>query len=318
MRSKNEVLSQDSERRGSKAGYGYDEKMRRHKSMAADSQDGRDGSSPIISRHRAMATRPHERERDRDGIAYHQSRSSHASKPMSSEEAKKAIRTLYMQVKESTAFFVNFKDKYQRDVRGIEPYAGQTIMEKLWERKIKQNDSKSRSSKDRPKDDGVGSHPAFDDVSKRLWDSLNDAFEGARSHPSGHDASLARKLDIAIKDFGRLFTSVRTFFQEMDSLIKELTLLKVVLELELGSAGMASADDKAKQRSKGHGRQRNSSPSRASTSYLEDSGSEDNGLRDEQHGEHASGSQDGKADGDEESQGLTPTNQPVQLSTDVT
>ena len=323
MRSKNEVDSQNSDRRGPKAGYGHDERMFRHKSKATDSQDGRDGSSPL-PRHRSMAIRAHERERDRDGIAHHQSRSSHASKPVSSEEAKKAMRTLYMEVKETTAFFTDFEKEYRHDVRAIGPYAGEAILEKLWERKIKHNNSKGRSSKEHPKDDGAGSHPAFEDVSKRLWGSLQDAFEGARCHPSGHDASLARKLDTAINDFGRLLPLVRTHFQEMDSLIKELKLLKVVLDLEVGSAGTASGDDKAKQRPKGrangHGHQRNSSSGHEETRYGGmggDSGSEDNGQHDEQHGEHTSGGEEGEVGGDEESKGLNPTKQPVQPSTDV-
>ena len=311
MREKREPLSQDSNRKSPRAAYRYDDRMPRHKSKVAGSQDDRDKDSSV-SRHRSMTSRPYERERERDSISYHQNRSGHASKTMSSEEAQKAIRTLFIQVKETTSFFAHFKEDYQQDVRGIEAYAGQTILEKLWERKIRHSDSKSRQIKNRPNDNSVGSRSAFDDTSTRFWNCLNDAYEGTRSHPSSQNDSLARKLDIAIKDFGRLLSLVRNCFQEMDNLIKELKLLKVVLEL--GGAGTMSKEDSANRRPKasdaGHEHLRDSSPEREDAQYGgrgEDSGDDDNDQRDEQDGEHSGGRDESEVDGDEEGQGGFPT-----------
>ena len=308
MREKRETPSQESSRKSARAAYHYDDRMPRHNSKVAGSQDDRDKDSSV-SRHRSMAIRPHERERERDSNSYYQSHSGHTSKHMSSEEAQKAIRTLFMQVKETTSFFARFKEDYQQDVRGIEAYAGQTILEKLWERKIKHSDSKGRQSMSRSKEDGVVLRSVFDDTSTRFWDCLNDAYEGARSHPSGQNNSLARKLDIAIKDFSRLLTLVRGCFQEMDSLIKELKLLKVVLEL--GGAGTMANDDSANRRPKargaGHEHLRDSGQDREDEQYGgmgEGSGSEDNEQRDEHHGGHSGESE---VDGDEEGQGRYPT-----------
>ncbi len=229
------------------------------------------------------------------------------------------MHALFKQVKETTSFFVSFKDEYGRDVRSIEVYAGQSILKKLWERKIKYTDNKGHSSKSRTKDDSVGPRLAFHEISKRLWDSLTDAYEGARSHPSGENDSLARKLDAATKEVGRLLIEVRSNFQEMDNLIRELKLLRLVLEL--GGAGTASNDDGASQghgiRGAGHGHQRNSSLEREDARYggmREDSGSEDNDRHDEQYGEHLERPEEreeSQVHGDEEGQRLCPTDQAV-------
>ena len=321
MKERREGPVQESKRRDPRAVYSYDERMPRHKSKGAGSQDDRNGDNSV-PRHRSTVIRPHERQRDRDSISYYQSRSGHTNQLMSSEEAQKAIRTLFIHVKETTSFFANFKEEYQQDVRSIEAYAGQTILEKLWERKIRNNDSKGRPSKGRSKDEAVGLRSAFDDASSRLWASLNDACEGAKSHPSGQNVSLARKLEVAIKDIGRLLASVRTYFQEMDGLIKELKLLKVVLEL--GGAGTASNDDRVNRRPRahgaGHGHVRDSSPEREDARYDgmgEGSGSEDNCQRDEQHGEHSGGRDGSEVGGDEEGQGLVPIGQPVESITNA-
>lgn len=310
MREKKESSNQDLNRRGPRATHHYDERMPRHKSKAAGAQDDRDGDSSQ-PRHRPTTIRPHERERERDNISYYHNRSGHASKLMSPEEAQKATRALFTQVKEATSFFVNFKEEYQQDVRSITPYAGQTILEKLWERKIKHDDSKARPSKGRSKEDSVRSRSAFHDVSSRLWDGLRDAYEGAGSCPSSQNDSLVRKLETASKEIGNLFLSVQTCHQDMDSLIKELKLLKVVLEL--GGAGTASKDERANRQSRargaGHGHPRDSSPEREDTQYggmEEGGGSEDDDQRDEQHREHADDREDGDVDGDEDGQGRLP------------
>ena len=131
--------SQETSRRGPRSGHEYEDRVPRHKSNTAGSQDDRNRNS---SRHRSITARPRERERDRDSKPYSQGRSSHASHVMSSEEAQKAIRLLFVQVKAATSFFTNFKEQYQKEVRAIEAYAGQTILEKLWERKIRHIDGK--------------------------------------------------------------------------------------------------------------------------------------------------------------------------------
>lgn len=311
MREKRESSNQDLNRRGPRVAHHHDERMPRHKSKAAGSQDDRDGDSSL-PRHRSTTIRPHESNRERDKVSYYQNRSSHVSKPMSSEEAQKAKRALFTHVKEATSFFVNFKEEYRQDVRGIAPYAGQTIQEKLWERKIRHNDSKGRPSKGRSKEDSVRLRPAFHDVSSRLWDGLRDAYEGASSCSSSQNDSLARKLETASKEIGGLFMSVQTCYQDMDSLIKELKLLKVVLEL--GGAGTASNDERVNRQSRargaGHGHPRESSPEREDTQYggmEEGSGSEDDGQQDEQHGEHAGGREESEVGGDEEGQGRLPS-----------
>lgn len=311
MREKRESSNQDPNRRGPRATHHYDERMPRHKSKVAGSQDDRDGDSSQ-PRHRSTTVRPHERDRERDNISYYQNRSGHVSKLMSSEEVQKAKRALFTQVKVATSFFVNFKEEYQQDVRGIALYAGQTILEKLWERKIKYNDSKGRPSKGRSKEDNVGLRSAFHDVTSRLWASLKDAYEGASSLPSSQNDSLARKLDTASKEIGGLFMSVQSCFQDMDTLIKELKLLKVVLEL--GGAGTASSDERenrpSRARGAGHGHPRDSSPGREDAQYGgmdEGSGSEDDGQQDEQHGEHAGGREESEVGGDEEGQGRFPS-----------
>lgn len=310
MKDKKEAPNRESNRKGPRAVQEYDERTPRRKSKVAGVQDERDRDSPP-PKHRSMAIRPHEKERDRDTSSYYQGRSSHASKLMSSEEAQKAIRTLFVQVKDTMSFFASFKEEYQRETRGIEAYAGQIILEKLWERKTKNKDSKSRSTTSRSKDDGLDLRSGFDDASIRLWDSLNDAHEGAVSLPSGQNDSMARKLDAAKKDVGTLLTLVRTNFRETDNLIKELKVLKVVLEL--GGAGTVPHDDRASQRPRahaaGHERRRDSSLECENIRYGEmgeDSGSEDNGQRDEQHGEHSKRSRGGEEredGGDGEGQG---------------
>lgn len=311
MKEKRDSSNQDLNRRGPRAAHHYDERMPRHKSKVAGSQDGRDGDSSQ-PRHRSTTIRPHERDRERDNISYYQNRSGHVSKLMSSEEAQKAKCALFTHVKEATSFFVNFKEEYQQDIRDIAPYAGQTILEKLWERKIKHNDSKGRPSKGRSKDGSVGLRSAFHDVSSRLWAGLKDAYEGASSCPSSQNDSLARKLETASKEIGGLFMSVQTCFQDMDGLIKELKLLKVVLEL--GGAGTASNEERANRQSRargsGHGHPRDPSPEREDAQYGgtgEGSGSEDDGQQDEQHGEHSGGREGSEVGGDEEGQGQFPS-----------
>ena len=313
MRDKRDASSQEHGRRDPRAVRYYDERMPRHRSKAAGSQDDRDRDS-TLAKHRSTPIRPHERERERDTVSYYQSRSGHVSKLMSSEEAQKAIRTLYMLVKEAEAFFVDFKRNYQHDVRGIEAYAGQTILEKLWERKIKHSDSKSHPSKGRSRDDSVGLRSTFGDVSNRLWNALNDAYEGARSNPSAQNDSLARKLDIAIKEFGGLLMRVRTYSQQMDSLIQELILLKTMLKL--GGAAKVSKDDRADRqpgaRGTGHGHPKSSGQEHEDAQYGgtgEGSGSEDDGQEDEQHGGHSSERDDNEADGDEGGQGILSPDQ---------
>lgn len=308
MRDKRDTTSQEHSRRDPRAVRYYDERTPRHKSKAAGSQDDRDRDSSL-GKHRSTPIRPHERERERGSTSYYQSRSGHVSKLMSSEEAQKAIRTLYMLVKEAEAFFVGFKREYQQDVRGIEAYAGQTIMEKLWERKIKHNDSKSHQSKGRPRDDSVGLHSTFSEISNRLWDALKNAYQGARFSPSAQNDSLARKLAVAINDFGGLLTRVRTYSPQIDSLIQELILLKTMLKL--GGAGKVSKDDRADRqpgaRGTDHGHPRSSSQEREDARYGgtgEGSGSEDDGREDEQHREHVSERDENEADGDEEGQGM--------------
>lgn len=318
MRDKKELPSREPNRRGPRAVQDQDERIPRRKSKVADPQDDRDRDSPL-TRHRSVAIRAHERERGRDSISYYQGRSSHASKYMSSEEAQKAIRTLFKQVKEVMSFFANFREEYQREVRGIEVYAGHTILEKLWERKIEGNDSKDLPSKGQSKSDVVGVHSGFDDASYRLWDSLKDAYEGARTHPSEQNNGIARKLDIAIKDFRKLLEEVRTRSQGIDGLIKELTVLKVVLEL--GGAGTASHDDRANPRPRTHaagrGRPRDSCPEGEDARYEgmgEDSGSEDKGQHDEQYGEdseRSGGREESEVGRDGEGQGAFPTDQSV-------
>ena len=318
MKDKRELPSREVSRRGSKAVQEYDEKMPRRKSKVAGPQDDRDRDSPQ-PKHRSMAIRPHEKERDQDTISHYQGRSSHASKVTSSEEAQKAIRNLFMHVKEAMSFFAGFKEEYLREVRGVEAYASQTILEKLWERKIKNKDTKSRSTKSRSKEDGVGLRSGFDDVSARLWDSLENAYEGVVSHPPGHNDSMARKLDAALNDLGNLLKSVRTNVQETDNLVKELKVLRVVLELD--GAGTVSHDDRVNQRpgahAAGHERRRESSLQREDVRYGEigeDSGSEDNDQRDEQHGQHSERSRgrDEREDGgDGEGQGPFSTDDSV-------
>lgn len=315
MKDKEGFPNREANRRGPMAVQDH-ERIPGRKSKAVGPQHDRDRDSPL-SGHRSMAIRPHERERDRDRISYHEGRSSHASKSMSSEEAQKTIRTLFMQVKETMSFFANFKEEYQREVRDIEIYAGQTILEKLWERKTKKNDSKSRSNKGRSKDDGICSE--FDDASTRLWDSLNDAYEGARSHSSSQNDSMARKLGTAIKDVGELLMSVRNKFQDMDSLIKELKVLKMVLELD--GAGKASHDDRANRRP----RARAASHAHPMDPRLggedaryggmgEDSGVEDDDQRDEQHSEHSEQfdrREEREVSEDDQGQGPFPTDQSI-------
>ena len=233
---------------------------------------------------------------------------------MSSEEAQKAIRTLYMLVKEAEAFFVDFKREYQQDVRGIEAYAGQTILEKLWERKIKHNDSKGHPSKGRSRDDRVGLRSTFNDVSSRLWAALNGAYEGARSNPSAQNDSLARKLDIAINEFSGLLTRVRSYSRQMDSLIQELILLKTMLKL--GGADKVSKDDRADRQpgSRGARQPKSSSQEREDAQYggtQEGSGSEDDGREDEQHGEHSSERDENEAGDDDGGQGMLSADQPM-------
>lgn len=324
MKDKREPPTRESNRRAPKAAHEYDEKMLRRKSKAAGTQDDRDRDGPL-PRHGSIAIRPRDRERDRDSIYSSQRRSGHASKLMSSEEAQKAIRNLFQQVKETLAFFARFSEEYQREVRGIEAYAGENILDKLWERRIKIYDSKSRSSKGRSKDDDAGVRSEFNDVSSRLWNSLHDANEGARSHPFSLDDSIARKLETAISEVGKLLSSVQKKFQGIDALIKELKVLKVVLELS--GAGTASHDDRANQQPRAygvsHGHLGDSDQEREDERYGgvgEDSGSEDHGRRDEQHGGHSerSGAREEREIGDdEEGQGSFFTDQWVLPQTNV-
>lgn len=313
MRDKREPSSREPNRRGPRAVQDYDERMPRRKSKAAGSQDDRDRDS-LLPKHRSMAIRPYERERDRESNSYYQGRSGHTGKLMSSEEAQKAIRTLFMQVKEDASFFADFKEDYRREIRGIKAYAGEKILEKLWEYKIGHNCETSQSSKDRSTDEGIGSRPGFDDVANQLWDSLHDAYEGARSFPSGQNDSMARKLDVAKKEVCTLLLSVRTNSGAMDNLIKELKLLKVVLEL--GGAGKASHDDRTNQRPRAHtASHRHPRDSRLGGEdaryggMTEHSGSEDDGQRDERDGEQSErsgGREEREVDGDGEGQGLFP------------
>ena len=317
MRDKREPPIRESNRRGPRAIQDYDERMPRRKSKAAGSQDDRDRDS-LLPKHRSMAIRPFERERDRESISYYQGRSGHASKLMSSEEAQKAIRTLFMQVKEDASFFADFRENFQREIRGVSEYAGKEMLEKLWEYKIRHNCETSHSSKNRSTDDGIVSRPRFDDVAKQLWESLHDAYDGARSFPSGQNDSMARKLDVARKEVCTLLSSVRTKSESMETLIKELKVLEVVLEL--GGAGKASHDDRANQRPRAHtDRHRHQRDSRLGGEdaryggMTEHSGSEDDGQRNERDGEQSERSGggegregDGDGDGDGDREGLFP------------
>lgn len=320
MREKREGSGRESSHRGSRAVHDYDEKtmLPRHKSKVA-APEGRDREIPL-PKHRSMTMRPHERE------SYYPGRSSRSIKLMSPEEAQKTIRTLFTQVKEAVSFFTGFKEEFQHQVRGIEAYASDDILDALWCRKIKKSDGKSRSSKDRSKDHGVGMHSEFDDVSSRLWNSLLDGYEGARSHPSFQNNNDARKLGDALKDVGSLLESVKTDFGQIDSLIKELKVLKLVLEL--GDAGTAPRDDGAKQRHRtptaGHGLPRDSSPGAEDARYGrmggEDSGNEDNGDHDEQYEENlerSGGREEREYGGDGESQGRFSMDHPVCSTTNM-
>ena len=326
MRDKREPSSRQPSHRGSRAIHDYDEKMPRHKPKVVGPQEGRDREF-LLPKHRPMAIRPHERERDRDIMSYYPGRSSRSIKLMSPEEAQKAIRTLFIQVKETISFFASFKEEFQHQVRGIEAYANNDILDALWVRKAKKSGSKGRSSKDRSKEDGVGTLPEFDDVSRRLWDSLNDAHEGALSHRSDQNDSIAKKLEAALQDVGRLLKSARNKFEQVDSLIKELKVLKLVLEL--GEAGTASHDERAKQRYRthtaSHGPPRDSSPGvedARSGRMEEDSGDEDSGRHDEQYDEHldrSGGREEREFGGDEDgdSQGPFSTDHSVYLTTNM-
>ena len=317
MRDREALPSREPNRRGSHSVQKYDERTPRQKPKVADPQNGRDRDSPL-PRHRSMVIRPHEREKERDGISSYQGRSRHADKIMSSDDAQNAIRALFMQVKESMAFFTNFKEAYQREIRGIEAYAGHTMLEWLWQRRVDKYNSKGRSTKDRAKDDGVGSYSEFDDVSNRLWASLNDAYQGARSNPSGQNDSMARKLVSAMKDIANFLALIRDKSQEIDNLIKELKVLKVVLEL--GGAETASGDDRSSPRPRTHA----GGPHRRETvqacederyeGMREDSGSEDVGQHDEQRSEHSeqsAGRDEREFGGGEEGQGRFPANKYV-------
>ena len=314
MRDREALPSREPNRRGSRVIQKYDEKTPRQKTKVADPQDGRDRDSPLPKR-RSMVIRPHEREKERDGIHSYQGRSRHADKIMSSDEAQTAIRTLFMQVKDSMAFFADFKEAYQRETRSIEEYAGHTMLEWLWQRRVDKYNSKGRSTKDRAKDDGVGSYSDFDDVSNRLWASLNDAYQGAKSNPSGQNDSMARKLISAMKDIGNFLGLIRDKSQEIDSLIKELKVLKVVLEL--AGAETASGDDRSSPRTRnyagGRGRRRDS------TRESEESGSEDVDQHDEQRSEHSEqsgGRDEGDVGGGEEGQGPFPADMNVHSMAD--
>ena len=321
MRDREAPPSREPNRRGSRVTQKYDERTPRQKTKVADPQDGRDRESPL-PKHRSMVIRPHEREKERDGISSHQSRSRHADKIMSSDEAQTAIRTLFMQVKESMAFFANFKEAYQRESRSIEAYAGHKMLEWLWQCRVDKYNSKGRSTKDRAKDDGVGSYSEFDDVSNRLWASLNDAYQGAKSNPSSQNDSMARKLVSAMKDIGNFLALVRDKSQEVDNLIKELKVLEVVLEL--AGAKTASGSDRSSPRTRsdgrGHGHRRDSTRECEEERYEgegEDSGSEDMDQHDEQRSEHSvqSGGRDEREfDGGEEGQGLSHTDKCVHSS----
>ena len=292
---------QETSRRDFRDAHGYDARMTRHKSKLVVSQDDRDGNGPL-PRHRSMAVRPHERDRDRDAISHYQGRSSHATTPMSPEEVRTAISTLLKQVKETTVFFADFKEEYQRDVRHIMTYAGQDTLEVLWVRKIMYS-GKGRSGKARSKHESVDQPPTFKQVSRRLWKSLENAYMGAMSDPSGQNDSLARKLAGARSEVGPLLDSVESYSQAMDSVIKELKLLKVVLEL--GGAGKTSNDDKANQRHSAHAM--NEGP-------REGSDSDDDNERNEKQGEHlerSNGREEDEAGDDEEGQDLDPTHRAV-------
>ena len=311
MRDIEALPSREPIRRGSRVIQKHDERTPRQKIKVADPQDGRDRDSPL-PKHRSMVIRPHEPEKERDGISSYQGRSRNADKIMSSDEAQTAIRTLFMQVKESMAFFANFKETYQRETRSIEAYAGHTMLEWLWQRRVDKYNSKGRSNKDRAKDDG--SYAEFDDVSNRLWASLNDAYQGAKSNPSGQNDSMARKLVSAMKDIGNFLALVRDKSQEIDNLIKELKVLEVVLEL--AGAKTASGDDRSSPRTRtharGHGHRRDSTRECEEERYegmREDSGSEDMDEHDEQRSEHSeqSGGRDEREfGGGEEGQGPFP------------
>ena len=309
MREKGEHPSRESNRRDSRAAHGYDEKVSRRKSKIAGSQDERDRDGPL-PRHQSMVIRSHERERDRNNI-YYQGRSGHTSKLISPEEADKAICALFMRVKETLSFYTAFKEEYQREIRLIEAYAGHTILEKLWERKTRTSDGTNRSGKSHAKKDSDSLCSGFDDISHRLMISLDEAYEGAISHPSSQNESIARKLDIAARDIQRLLSTVRTRVEEMDSLIKELKVLKVVLEL--GGAGTTPHDDRTSQRPKGHadhGHARDSSPDHDDERYggvEEDSGGEDREPQDEEHDGHTERFGERDSGGDGEGQGRYPT-----------
>ena len=323
MRDREALPTREPNRRGSRVTQKYDERTPRQKTKVADPQDGRDRDSPQ-PKHRSMAVRPHEREKERDGTSSYQGRSRHADKIMSPDEAQTAIRTLFVKVRESMAFFANFKDGYQRETRGIQVYASHTLLEWLWQCRVDNYNSKGRSNKDRAKDDGVGSHSEFDDVSNRLWACLNDAYQGAKSNPSGQNDSMARKLVSAMKDIGNFLALVRDKSKDIDTLIKELKVLKVVLEL--AGAETASGDVRPSPRTRahagGHGHRRDSTREREEEQYeetREDSGSEDMDQHDEQRSEHSEqsgGRDEGDLGGGGEGQGRFPADKNVHSSAD--
>ena len=120
----------------------------------------------------------------------------------------------------------------------------------------------------------------------------------------------------------QLLKSVQSYYQEMDSLIKELKLLEVVLEL--GGAGTTSNDDKVNQRhsarAAGHKHPRESSPhpgDAMNEGPREGSDSDDDNQCDEKQGERlerSNGREESEAGDDEEGQGTDPTHRAIWLT----
>ncbi|MCJ1457866.1 hypothetical protein MMC28_008235 [Mycoblastus sanguinarius] len=253
----------------------------------ADGQDGRRNSSDDRTPGRRSKEIHYRDERDQYEYVILEQRPSHSVK-LSSEEA---ISALLEAVDRAGTFLSRFKDEFDRETRGIQPYAGSEVLTHLWASKVKQSNGwlpSGRTSQDQQQNERERerqrSKAGFRDMAQRLCDCLGDAVSATRSE---QDLTMTKKLRDADKDIYELLHTAARNFKDLSALLTELKILSVrMLErngARKGSRSTTGREEKARQLSQGQkGRNNESSKQSSRREQYQEKGQSDSIENDHQ------------------------------------
>lgn len=98
-----------------------------------------------------------------------------------------AAKQLATQISESKGFWIMFREKFEEQVKEIKYYAGQDIIQQLWERKI-QHDSKFRNHKSQKHQQFSFPLMGLEACVSQINDAADALTECLRKTPSKHDS----------------------------------------------------------------------------------------------------------------------------------